>query len=163
MNSYFKAIVIGSALLTVLGACTPISRSHGFISAKGSPGDIESGIDSKSSVLAKFGSPSTIGVFEENTWYYISEYREQLGYLQPKTESRTITTVQFANSGMVEDVIIYELEDGKIVSLVGRATPTRGRELTILEQLLGNVGRLPQGTLGQENLPGGAGGPRRDQ
>ncbi|MND02397.1 hypothetical protein D3C83_217680 [compost metagenome] len=34
----------------------------------------------------------------------------------------------------------YTLKDGKVVAFNGRETPTRGREMTILEQLLGNVG-----------------------
>ncbi len=161
MKLLTSTIVLGAVLLVATSACTPISRSHGFISAKGSPGDVEAGVDSKSTVLAKFGTPSTTGVFEEDTWYYMSEFREQLGFLKPKTQNRTITTIKFADNGMVSNVDIYTIKDGKLVSLVGRKTPTRGRELTILEQLLGNVGRLPQGTMGQQNLPGGAGGPRR--
>ncbi len=43
----------------------------------------------------------------------------------------------------------------------GRETPTRGRELTILEQILGNVGRgsmLPQD---DETVPGNRPGDRR--
>ena len=45
------------------------------------------------------------------------------------------------------------LEDGQRVSMNDRETPTRGRQLTILEQLLGNVGRgqLPRT---DEDVPG---------
>ena len=43
----------------------------------------------------------------------------------------------------------YGLEEGKIISYVDRTTPTRGRELTVLQQLFGNLGRLGAG-----NLPG---------
>jgi len=161
MKLSVNTVVLSAALLVTVSACTPISRSHGFISAKGSPGDVETGVDSKSTVLAKFGTPSTTGVFENDTWYYMSEFREQLGFLNAKTQNRVITTIKFTDDGMVSNVDIYTIKDGNLVSLVGRKTPTRGRELTILEQLLGNVGRLPPGSLGQQNLPGGAGGPRR--
>jgi len=159
----FKTILVSVSLCALIGACTPISRSHGFVSAKGAPGDVETGIDTKASVLAKFGNPSTTGVFETDTWYYVSELREQLGYLRPSTQSRTVTTIKFSEDGMVDVVDIYTLEDGNIISMVGRTTPTRGRQLSVIEQLLGNVGALPQGSLGSENLPGGAGGPRRDR
>ena len=45
------------------------------------------------------------------------------------------------------------LDDGQDVAMSDRETPTRGRELTILEQLLGNVGRgqLPRT---EEDVPG---------
>ncbi len=158
-----KTILLGTCLCLAIGACTPISRSHGFVAAKENPADVETGVDSKTSVLAKYGSPSTTSIFEENKWYYVSELQEQLGYLRPNTQSRSITSIRFSADGIVDDVNIYTMDDGNLVSLIGRETPTRGRELTVLEQLLGTVGRLPQGTLGQENLPGSAGGPRRDQ
>jgi outer membrane protein assembly factor BamE (lipoprotein component of BamABCDE complex) len=163
MNKKIQAVLLGTCICLAASACTPISRSHGFVAAKGNPGDVETGVDSKTTVLAKYGTPSTTGVFEKDTWYYVSELREQLGYLQPTAQDRSITTIKFSSDGIVETVDMYTLDDGNVVSLAGRETPTRGRELSILEQLLGNVGRLPQGTLGQENLPGGAGGPRRDQ
>ena len=45
-----------------------------------------------------------------------------------------------------------KLEDGQAVSMNRNETPTRGRQLTILEQLLGNVGRgqLPR----EDDVPG---------
>ncbi len=155
-----KLAIAGCALL-LASACMPISRNHGFVTSKESPGDIEAGVDTKTTVLSKYGNPSTTGVFEKDKWYYMSELREQLGYLRPRTKTRTITAVAFKD-GVVDDVSIYTIKDGHVVSIVGRKTPTRGRELSIIQQLLGGVGRLPQGALGDsQNLPGGAGGPRR--
>ncbi len=163
MKNAIKALLLGTGLCVAMSACTPISRSHGFIAAKESPGDVESGVDSKTTVLAKYGSPSTTGVFEKDTWYYLSEFRQQLGFTQPKTQTRDITAISFSDDGIVDNVDTYTLEDGKFVSMVGRSTPTRGKELSVLEQLVGTVGRVPGGNLGAENLPGSAGGPRRDQ
>ena len=53
------------------------------------------------------------------------------------------------------------LGDGYTLALNKRETPTRGRELGVIEQLLGNVGR--GGILPQDNDPGsrpGQGGGR---
>ena len=36
----------------------------------------------------------------------------------------------------------YDLTDGKDVDMVTRITPTAGKELTVLEQIMGNVGRF---------------------
>ena len=33
------------------------------------------------------------------------------------------------------------LKDGRVIAFNGRETPTRGRELTVLEQLLGTLGQ----------------------
>ena len=37
----------------------------------------------------------------------------------------------------------YGMERGRLVAYDDHITPTRGRELGVLEQLLGNVGRTP--------------------
>jgi hypothetical protein len=45
------------------------------------------------------------------------------------------------------------LEDGKEITPVARATPAPGRELSFLEQLIGNLGKFNGGGAG-----GGSGG-----
>jgi outer membrane protein assembly factor BamE (lipoprotein component of BamABCDE complex) len=54
---------------------------------------------------------------------------------------RTVTEITFNDAGLVSEVRTLGLEDGQRVAMNDRETPTRGRQLTILEQLLGNVGR----------------------
>jgi len=44
------------------------------------------------------------------------------------------------------------------VNYVDRKTPTRGRELSVLEQIFGTIGRLPTDRLGGGNNPGNTGG-----
>ena len=147
-----------------LAACTPTLRNHGYAYVNGETPVITPGQDTQSSLLSRLGNPSTVGVFEDTTWYYISTTRETLAYQLPQTRERRILAVEFDDAGMVTAVEEYGLDDGRRVNLVRRETPTRGRELTFLEQVLGNIGRLPTGSFtGEENLPGGAGGPRRDQ
>jgi outer membrane protein assembly factor BamE (lipoprotein component of BamABCDE complex) len=154
-----------AALLAALAAaaCTPVVRRHGYVPEEQPLSAIQPAVDTKSSVLERYGNPSTSGVFDENTWYYITNVVEQLGYLQPQSSARSIVAVRFDDAGRVENVETYSLADARNPNIVSRSTPTRGRELSVLEQLLGNVGRLPSEQVsGQENLPGGAGGPRRE-
>ena len=61
----------------------------------------------------------------------------------------------------METVNVYTLKDGKAIAFNDRETPTRGREMTVLEQLLGSVGRgglLPRD---DEGVPGSRPGDRR--
>ena len=44
------------------------------------------------------------------------------------------------------------------VNYVARKTPTRGRELSVLEQIFGTIGRLPTDRIGGGNTPGNSGG-----
>lgn len=144
-------------------ACTPTVRRHGYVPESEPLTAITAGEDTRTTVLARYGNPSTAGVFEDNIWYYVTDVRSQLGFLEPESSARLIVVVEFDDEGVVSSVDSIDLDEAREVALVDRQTPTRGRELTILEQILGNVGRLPTDQLGgQDNLPGGAGGPRRE-
>ena len=166
MNKSSLRAAVGVAALVgavALAGCNPTLRTHGYRYSDGDVPEFTPGEDTQASVLAALGNPSTQGVFEQDTWYYITSTREYLAYLRPDTRSRRIIAVRFEDDGTVAAVDEYGLEDGRVIALVDRETPTRGRELTILEQLLGNVGRLPSEQFsGEQNLPGGAGGPRPD-
>jgi outer membrane protein assembly factor BamE (lipoprotein component of BamABCDE complex) len=145
-------------------ACNPVLRAHGYRYSVGEEPTIVAAEDTQATVLARLGNPSSRGTFEDDTWYYISATRESLAYLRPATRDRRIIAVSFDDTGVVSEVIEYGMEDGRLVAYADRETPTRGRELTLLEQLLGNIGRVqPDQFGGEQNLPGGAGGPRRDQ
>jgi len=50
--------------------------------------------------------------------------------------------VRFDDKGVVSSIEALGLEDGRNVELVERATPTAGNEMTILEQVLGNMGKF---------------------
>ncbi len=50
--------------------------------------------------------------------------------------------VAFDDTGLVSELRQYTLEDGRIIDPVTRKTPTLGRELNIIEQLFGNIGRF---------------------
>lgn len=86
-------------------------------------------------------------------WYYISQTTEKYTYNRPQVTQRSVTEITFAEDDKVASVRNLGLEDGQQVAMQSRETPTRGRELTVLEQLLGNIGRgqLPRT---EENTPG---------
>ena len=140
-------------------------RQHGYLATEDKPQEVEAGSDTKASVLARLGNPSVRGTFDEeletDTWYYMTTVRQRFAYLRPLNEDRTITAVSFNDDGQVVKVAEYGLEDGRYVNYVDRKTPTRGRELSALEQIFGTIGRLPTDRIGgdQQNVPGGSGGP----
>ena len=53
--------------------------------------------------------------------------------------------ISFNDDGIVRSVEHKTLQDGKEVVPVARVTPAPGRELTFLEQVLGNLGRFNGG------------------
>ena len=157
------ALLVALAALT---ACNPTLRTHGYVpTQEAKPQEINPNSDTKASVLASLGSPSIEGTFDEeeesDTWYYINQVRERYAYLRPQIQDQTVTAITFNTDGQVERVAEYGLKDRQIVSYSDNETPTRGRELSVLEQIFGTIGRIPTDRIGgQQDLPGGAGGPR---
>jgi len=159
------------ALLTVLAACaaacTPVRSYHGYVLERTDKDDetetkaVEAkiGVDTRESVLAAFGEPSTLSTFDGNVWYYISSRERRYAFFKDKTTWRQIVAIRFDGAGRVASVDQFDLEDGRQLALVSRVTPTKGKELTFLEQIFGNVGQLPAPGAGDVGGPGGPGIP----
>ena len=154
MNKVVVRLAVLAALAPMAVACAPVVGNHGFQIIDVNPKDVVVGTDTKATVLAQLGSPSAVSTFEDNIWYYISQTTERYTYNRPQVSQRSVTAITF-NEGddKVAEVRNLSLDDGQQIAMDSRETPTRGRQLTILEQLLGNVGRgqLPRT---EENVPG---------
>lgn len=136
--------------VSLLQACVSVRQNHGYVLERDQTElTAEPGLDSKESILAKYGEPSMIGTFNRNVWYYLNSSITTRAFFHPKTKTRSVTAFHFNDEGLVKEVSALDLSDGEDIKLVSRATPTRGKELNFWEQLLGNVGQLPAG-LGQE-------------
>jgi len=146
--------------------CNPVLRNHGYVpTANNKPQEVDPSTDTKATVLARLGNPSMKSTFdediEEDTWFYMNVVRQRYAYLRPQIEDRNITAITFNEDGQVTKIDEYGIEDGRYVNYVDRKTPTRGRELSVLEQIFGTIGRIPTDQLGggNQNIPGGGGGP----
>lgn len=162
--------IAGLALLgAALSACSvnntlvrPVINKHGYIPEDEKIDTLKTGVSTKNAVQESLGTPSSITAFGEDTWYYISSTQETFAFFETKTTKRNVLALSFDDGGKLENVERYDIADGKIVKYSSRETPTRGRELTILEQMFGNVGRgLPGGLPGQQGQNGPGRGPGR--
>lgn len=157
----FLAICAVTGLALALPACAPLRATSGYQAIEHQPKDMKVGEDTKSTVLDQLGSPSAQSTFDPNVWYYISQRSAEVGYHKPHVTNRAVTAITFdKDSEKVTKIDTYSLKDSKVVAYNSRETPTRGRELSAIEQLLGNVGRgalLPQQDVGPGQRPGGGG------
>ena len=156
------AILAASAAVLATGACAPITTYSGFQAIDADPKDVAVGTDTKSTVRGRLGSPSVTSTFEDNVWFYVAQVKEQIAFRKPVVVNREVVAIRFnEDTEIVEAVDHYTLEDGKQIAYSDRETPTRGRELTVLEQLLGNVGRGGMLPRDDESVPGNRPGDRR--
>ena len=144
--------ILAAAAAVSVGGCTPTVAYSGFQAREDKPADVKVGVDTKSTVLARLGSPSITAAFDPNIWYYVSQTSNKIAYKDPKVTSRDVVAIQFSADEKVATVKAYRLGSGYQVAYNKNSTPTRGRELSVIEQLLGNVGRGSE--LPPENDPG---------
>ena len=129
--------------IAISAGCSPVTDKRGYVRNEGTLQSIQIGVDNKESVYQRLGSPSTTGSLASNVWYYITSIEERFAFMAPKTTHRAIRAVAFDEDDLVAEIRDYDIRDGKVVAYVDRETPTRGKELTFLEQMFGNIGRLP--------------------
>ncbi|HUC12041.1 MAG TPA: outer membrane protein assembly factor BamE [Stellaceae bacterium] len=106
---------------------------------------IHPGKTTKDQVVKILGSPSSVSVFSDNDWYYISARTKQYAFLDPQVLDQEVYVVDFNNDGVVRAVEHKTLRDGREIEPVARATPAPGRELSFLEQIIGNLGKFNGG------------------
>lgn len=132
------------ATLVVLGisGCAPIVSHQGYLAIEAFPGkDVVVG-ESISSVQEKLGSPSQTSAFEPNIWYYIDQTTQKITYKKAKVTDRTVTVIEFDKAMQaVTSVRTLSIADARNLNPNQNETPTRGRSMTALEQVLGTVGR----------------------
>lgn len=132
-------------VLSALSACSPTINVHGQQPDPDALADIQPGTSTQQDVEQALGTPSTAGVFRKNVWYYMSERTESVAFFHPELLERQIVAVVFDGNNVVEDIVTYTENDKQEVELVSRVTPTAGNELSIIQQLFGNVGRFSSG------------------
>ena len=129
-------------LSLALAACAPTVVVHGYVPDETLLASVQSGTDSKDTIIEKRGSPSSIATFDDNTWIYFSKRSETFAFFEPEVVDQKVVAINFTDDGTVEEVKRFTLEDGRLIDPVTRTTPTHGRELGLLEQLFGNIGRF---------------------
>jgi len=141
-----------------LAACVPTVDQRGNLPEPEKLAQIHPGATTRDQVTKILGTPSSIGVFDDKNWYYISRRTKQVAFLDPDVLDQQVYIIKFDNNGVVQGVDHKDLKDGRNIEPAPGATPAPGRELTFLEQVLGNIGRFGKSGSGGG---GGAETPRR--
>lgn len=130
------ALLIGGLLLA---GCAPTIQVHGYVPSQADIAKIRPGVDTTATVEEALGLPSGNGLLKDSAWYYVESTFESYTYHRPEVIDRKILEVAYNQSGVVSGVTRYDIEDGRIVSLTTATTDTGGRQMSVVEQLFGNL------------------------
>jgi len=143
--SFGKAAVLLCILaLSACGAKT-LKDSHGYIPENTLLNEVRVGTDTKDTVARLLGRPGTRGVLDDRGWYYVKSDYERFLWRAPVEVDREVVAVSFTETGVVENVERFGLEDGRVVALSRRVTTANTRGVSFLRQLFSNFGSLDAG------------------
>lgn len=134
------AVTLATALLVT--ACAPRVAIRGNLPRDEQLAKIQIGTQSRDEVAEILGTPSTLGTFDDKVWYYISRKTEKFAFFEEKVVDQKVIAIYFNQSNTVEAIQLYDEDDLRKVEMVERTTPTAGKDLSVLDQLIGNLGRF---------------------
>jgi outer membrane protein assembly factor BamE (lipoprotein component of BamABCDE complex) len=129
------ALVLGAGLLSGCGA--QIDR-HGHVFIDVDVNSIQPGM-SKEQVASVLGSPDTTSTIAGDASYYISTTQKTVAFLKPREIDRQVIAVYYDGTAKVQQVAHYGLKDGIIVNYLKDETPARGKDVSLLQQIFGNI------------------------
>ncbi|SIS62744.1 outer membrane protein assembly factor BamE [Paracoccus saliphilus] len=134
-------------LVTILGlaACSPVYRNHGFVPPDTDLAQVVVGETTMDQLPTLIGRPSAQGLLTGSGWYYVGSRWRHYGPREPEEVSREVVAISFNPQGVVSNVERFGLERGRVVALSRRVTDTSVTEISLIGQILGNLGNFQAG------------------
>jgi outer membrane protein assembly factor BamE (lipoprotein component of BamABCDE complex) len=126
------------AVASALGGCGAEINRHGHVFMDVDINQVQPGM-SKQQVAQFLGSPDTTSTIGGEAYYYISTTQKTYAFFKPWEIDRKVVAVYFNGEGSVNDVAQYGLKDGIVVRYAKDETPARGKDLSVVEQIFGNI------------------------
>jgi len=146
------------SITLIITACTTITQNNGAEIRQVKLDQVTTS-STKADVYNLIGSPSTKSVYGQETWYYITSQIKRQLVRDDKVIEQNVVAITFTGD-KVDNIEIYDTKDRREFATSERITPTAGRKLNMIEQLLGNVGKFntdnPNAAIGSR-APGGRG------
>ena len=143
----FGASAVALAALFASGCATNHAHKGAVIDPQLASA-IQPGVDNKDSVQKVLGTPTLVGTFTPNDWYYVSRDTNQIAFRNPRATKETVILVRFDQAGNVVSTQQTGRELAMSVHPLHRATPTLGRQRSFFQELFGNIGSVGAGGLG---------------
>ncbi len=136
-----KAVILCAVVLATAG-CTAQYRTHGWMPPEEDLQQIVPGVDTKASVEDLVGVPTTSGVLNDGGYYYIESDVRTFAWQRPQVIDRRVLAITFDSTDVVDNIVSYGLEDGRVVQLNRRVTRSGDGDIGFIRKLFGNIGGL---------------------
>jgi outer membrane protein assembly factor BamE (lipoprotein component of BamABCDE complex) len=138
----FKFHLLAAAACLLVAGCAAEINARGNLPPEDKLSQVTPGL-TRDQVLQILGSPSTVATFSDHAWYYIGQKTEDYAFYRPKVIERQVVVVHFDDLGQVSDVKMLDKDDGQSFEMVDRTSPTVSGDLSLMQQIFGNLGKSP--------------------
>ncbi len=148
------------ALATLLAGCAPGFWSYepqvrGNMVSEDQLKQLVPGTSTEADATALLGSPTAHATFDRNTWIYIGQITTPQIAGFERVHKQDVVALHFSNSGVLEKIERKTAKNALPAPMIAGATPSPGTSVSILQQIVGNVGRY---NAAPQSLGGPAGG-----
>ncbi|MGY9036064.1 MAG: outer membrane protein assembly factor BamE, partial [Rhodobacterales bacterium] len=92
-NWFIRTIILGTVSVFLL-SCSQNNQNHGHIPLSSELKSIEVGVDTKKSVQELIGRPSTTGVLQNKSWYYVGNTMQHYAWKEVKEIKRVVVAIR---------------------------------------------------------------------
>ena len=131
-------------LFLTLSACAPMIDTHGTLPTPEQMNALKIGKTPFTEVQRLLGSPSSKTVFGREYWLYVYSQQKRSAFFKPEEIARTVTVLQFDNHGILSGIDVKDLKDGYQIAYEKEETPISSHTMSLIDQLINNVGRFEQ-------------------
>jgi len=143
MRASHSRTVVALLAGLVLTGCAGETLTRGYVPSESSLEQVQVGAP-REQVLLTLGTPTTTADFGGEVFYYISQKTNRpIAFLNAHVVDQTVLAIYFDENSQVTNIANYGMEDGRIVDLVSRTTPTGGKDFSFLSQLFAIAGTTP--------------------
>tara|TARA_Y100000590_G_scaffold400213_1_gene484099 strand:+ start:758 stop:1216 length:459 start_codon:yes stop_codon:yes gene_type:complete len=134
-----KKLLIIIFLLTLSCSNNKVVKNHGITGLELKTNKIEVLKSNKNDVLKIIGKPSTVSLFDENSWLYIQRETINQSVLKlgkSKIQKNNVLEVVFNKYGLVESKKLYNLDDMNDIKIVKNTTKKKYDDSSTITKLI---------------------------
>ncbi len=129
-------------LLSLTASCGKQTKRTGYFLRHDKLQKIKINHTTEQDILNILGEPTTKSIYGPKIYFYMERQYEQFGFFKPQLEEQRIIALEFDFMNIVKRVSIFNKNDAKKSEYESSGITIRGNKMSILEQLVRNIGQF---------------------
>ena len=131
-------------LILITTSCTnnKVVKNHGLNALMLKEKNIEVSKSNKNDILNTIGKPSSISLFDENTWFYMQRELENKSFLtlgKQKITTNNVLEINFNDYGIVDNKLVYLIDDMNDIKISEEKTTNQYQSKSYFGKLLNSM------------------------